>query len=1581
MNTPHQKGQSRSHKRKQMGQSLVEFSLILPMLLFLLLGIIDYGRILLVFSNASGATRDAARQGTLVGVVTDPQTGPNVPRYMACQTIRSLGQNVFGATIDNLDILYFNTENKTPAERATIAAALEALDPTTPATLSTADFDCDASGLRGGNPVISEDDIETGDLMVILLSARIDFITPLLSSIFPSFELTFRAQRTLVDALVLNVSGTDRDADGLLDSYELSRFGCVLDGTEGKSENEIVALMPDGSLAFNPIGGWSYVLDAPTYNVANAPQPNSPRPGTPVATSRTIPTNCAREDLSDKLFNGLTPADYDFLDCQVADPNPGTEGDTIGDCIIVATGLFSSTSDPDNDGCNNGCEQSRGTCPISNAAGICTVGGDTDGDGLSDAAEIGLRTDPNNPDTDGDGLWDGTERCEIINDIDPTICDSSPTVDLDPSDGIYPYLNGEWTNTDPLNPDSDGDLLEDGDEFAGGITEPDNGDTDGDGLDDGQEVNGFVLELEVDGLVFTVPGLVKTTANLGDSDGDGILDGAEVNGYDITYNVNGVSTTVEVKSHPLDPDTDDDGICDGNANFDSVCTGIADVNPTLIDTDNDGLTDGEEQLIYLTLPDNINSDGDTCNLTDGFEMLGDQAVASELAYGTYDLNAIDGVNAMDLESDGDGILDCVEVDTYGSNPYDPDSDLDTHTDDLEILPENWCLEIMRDDSAVILPCGGVNGGDDLDNGGTGDGFPDAWEQLYFTDEDEYDFTNPANADLDNDGCNIQCEYERRTDPTKFDTDNDGIRDGLETGSNPLIADTDGDTLIDGREGSATCIDLVALQIVNPAYTAADCYATNALLTDSDLDGLTDGAEVNGGLTVMINGSSVAVTSDPADDDTDNDGLLDGEEVNGVRIITVVNGIAVDQVTPSNPNIPDSDGDGVHDFLESRIFKTFANDSDTDNDTIQDGSTVGTTGEFPNSFDGSLPYYDTDAREADSDNDGLTDLEEINGFNVVIRVYDAGGTPTDTNTAIAGYGSNIGDQFATTNLQPRNSDTDGDGLSDGDEINVGDVTNPTLANTDGDLNGVGNPIVDGVDNCPIHVNSDQQDLDTDGIGSVCDASEAASTVYVNPITDASSLVDATNWTPSVIVRAVNTLNQPQGSVNITVTFTDPNNGGATVGTAQTCTTAAGTGQCTVNIGSQSQATFPNLNATITNLTNPPVGLAYTPANNDGPLAISVPPLSVHVETMVGAVVTGGTPSSWEAEATVTVEDDFGASVDGVDVEVTFTDSSSGLVSTETCTTAGGTGQCTVSSGVASYDGTDPSATATVTDITNLGAFGYDDTSNAAPVVITAPTSDVHVSTITGASTGTDADWEADVTVTVIDASSNPVSGVTVEVTFTDNDGIVSVESCPIVTDALGQCDVSTNSTVGNPLDATDPDVTASITDITNLGAYGYDAGSNAADIVINAPAPVGSITAQIRINDDANNQSGIHYQIINTSASAITNVSVRLYFTTDGQNVNQFRLDRDYESSGNPQIDPTGPTLHSGNIYYYTINYGTRSFPAGATWQYQMRLHLNNYNNSYDAANDWWYTGITGSYADTAYLPVYINGTLETGTTP
>lgn len=91
------------------------------------------------------------------------------------------------------------------------------------------------------------------------------------------------------------------------------------------------------------------------------------------------------------------------------------------------------------------------------AAATAAVLGDRDGDGLSDAQEAIVGTDPDNPDTDNDGLSDGEE--------------------------VLTY------GSDPRNRDTDGDLLLDGDEVNRYKTSPTNPDTDGDGVRDGVEID------------------------------------------------------------------------------------------------------------------------------------------------------------------------------------------------------------------------------------------------------------------------------------------------------------------------------------------------------------------------------------------------------------------------------------------------------------------------------------------------------------------------------------------------------------------------------------------------------------------------------------------------------------------------------------------------------------------------------------------------------------------------------------------------------------------------------------------------------------------------------------------------------------------------------------------------------------------------------------------------------------------------------------------------------------------------------------------------------------------------------------
>lgn len=149
---------------------------------------------------------------------------------------------------------------------------------------------------------------------------------------------------------------------------------------------------------------------------------------------------------------------------------------------------------------------------------------DSDNDGLTNPEETQLGTDPYNPDTDSDGLNDGEE--------------------------VNTY------QTDPNESDTDNDGLKDGDEVKIEFTDPKNADTDGDGLSDGREVNTYDSDpLE------------------GDSDGDGLNDGEEADQYG---------------SNPTDKNTDKDCLEDGAevaegtdpAVFDSP---VIDINPDFID--------------------------------------------------------------------------------------------------------------------------------------------------------------------------------------------------------------------------------------------------------------------------------------------------------------------------------------------------------------------------------------------------------------------------------------------------------------------------------------------------------------------------------------------------------------------------------------------------------------------------------------------------------------------------------------------------------------------------------------------------------------------------------------------------------------------------------------------------------------------------------------------------------------------------------------------------------------------------------------------------------------------------------------
>lgn len=396
---------------------------------------------------------------------------------------------------------------------------------------------------------------------------------------------------------------------------------------------------------------------------------------------------------------------------------------------------------------------------------------DLDRDGLSDAEEAVLGTNPNLPDTDLDGIDDGIEaRSGRSNPTRPDtdgdgLCDGPQAVAGVCAIGEDTNANGrvDRNETDPANRDSDGGGTADGVEVLRDGTDPT------DPLDD---VRG--ADLDGDGLSDADEALRGTDPTLADTDGDGLGDGLEV----------------ETGTDPLDADTDRDGLCDGPLAVQGVCgrgedldadgrVGMGETDPTRRDTDGGGVGDGGERLDGtdpLAPGDDRTVDTDDDGLFDG-----DEAAA--------------GTDPNRPDSDGDGVRDGAEaLGTAGSDPSDPDTDDDGACDGaVDIL--NVCVagedlnangQVDRGESDPRRP--------DTDGGGALDGAELAGDPAT-------DPLDPTDDDSDGDGLGDTDERSQGTDPLDPDTDNDGLNDGDEVrlGTDPLDPDTDDGGASDGRE--------------------------------------------------------------------------------------------------------------------------------------------------------------------------------------------------------------------------------------------------------------------------------------------------------------------------------------------------------------------------------------------------------------------------------------------------------------------------------------------------------------------------------------------------------------------------------------------------------------------------------------------------------------------------------------------------------------------------------------------------------------------------------------------------------------
>ncbi|MAT48297.1 MAG: hypothetical protein CMA27_00525 [Euryarchaeota archaeon] len=650
------------------------------------------------------------------------------------------------------------------------------------------------------------------------------------------------------------MASSDQDGDGLITSIE------YLLNTQIQNWDSDGDGLPDG-------WEWKYGLNPLSASVGDDGQTGDPD-GDQLTNLQEynygLPANWDNSNTPDVLdngvwWNGTVPVnnwnEEDAL--QYNQPGCGDSGaDGVGGVILC-------DEDPVGDICSDGFDNDHDgqiDAQDSDNDGDAVCGSnDDDGDGLIDE-------DPYGWDTDADGLSDGWE---VANGLDPTDPTGNNGAQGDPDgDGminIYEFINPSWdtqcnaadcfwpapshyapsdvmtgtespcnpvtgdgpngcanlvaevdgnTQTNPNNPDTDGDSISDGDEVMIWLTDPTEADTDGDGLTDGVEINSG----------YGNPAQATDPRN-NNTDGDAWDDGDE----DVNFNG-------QIDGNESDPtrredtgDFDEDGIDNWEENL--TCT---DWNNA--DTDYGGVLDGDE----------VNP----LHGTDPCDSLVDE-VSTISSWGSATLTLSD---ASAFNPDGGkgwyqsttGILTEFDYAARVGNQLNNVNVAPSGGDIVLAKDGSWCRMDAEADGTIFTSrqyC------DDDYYDTDGDGLADWQERTAFFGY----FSNHTNVDSDGDGQNDYDEVMGATDPlvaceNSLDADNDGVNDYFET--------------------TIGC-NLVYIGVLSGGN---DVYVTDPLIFDTDNGGVSDYQEYFDGTNPEDDPSD-----DINPQDTDGDGIPDSIE--------------------------------------------------------------------------------------------------------------------------------------------------------------------------------------------------------------------------------------------------------------------------------------------------------------------------------------------------------------------------------------------------------------------------------------------------------------------------------------------------------------------------------------------------------------------------------------------------------------------------------------------------------------------------------------------------------------------------------
>ncbi len=174
--------------RRERGQSMTEMALVLPVLLLLLFGVFEMGRVIFIYNAIINAGRETARFGAATGL-----SGGGTPNYLDCAALR-----------------------QTARETAFLAGLVDGdiqISYDTPVTGTMSTFaNCGDTGLNPGA-------IKQGDRILVTINKVVEPIIPLVG--LPDYPISFTAGRTILKDIIVGPvecsDGVDNDGDGFTD--------------------------------------------------------------------------------------------------------------------------------------------------------------------------------------------------------------------------------------------------------------------------------------------------------------------------------------------------------------------------------------------------------------------------------------------------------------------------------------------------------------------------------------------------------------------------------------------------------------------------------------------------------------------------------------------------------------------------------------------------------------------------------------------------------------------------------------------------------------------------------------------------------------------------------------------------------------------------------------------------------------------------------------------------------------------------------------------------------------------------------------------------------------------------------------------------------------------------------------------------------------------------------------------------------------------------------------------------------------------------------------------------------------------